>query len=135
MNLKGRRVVGGKAEGEALVCYEDLSFSSIDPKTGIGREKGHPLEGQSIVGKILVIPTGTGSTGGSYVIYEMAKMKSAPAAILTAKADEITATGAIMGNIPMMHKFEKDPIKIIKTGDRLKVDGDKGIVEVVKSKG
>ena len=135
MILKGKKVVRGKAEGEALVVHEDLSFSSIDPKTGIGREKGHALEGKSIAGKILVIPTGTGSTGGSYVIYGLAKARVAPAAILTEKADEITATGAIMGSIPMVHKFAKDPSKIIKTGDRLVVDGEKGIVEVVESKG
>ncbi len=131
MIIKGRRIVGGKLVGQAMVSREDLSFSGIDPKTGIVREKGHALEGQSIVGKVLVFPTGTGSTGGAYILYGMARQGLAPKAILTAKGDEITAIGAIMGNIPMIHRFNKNPTKVIKTGDRLEIDADKGTVKIV----
>lgn len=130
MILKGKKVKEGRAEGEALVCHEDFSFSSADSKTGIVIEKGHAIEGQSLAGKVLVIPTGTGSTGGSYSIYEMAKIGSAPKAILAEKADEITATGAIMGNIPMIHGFDGNPMEAIKTGDRIELDAEEGIVEI-----
>ena len=130
MIIKGKKVVGGQAEGEAIVCPEDFSFSSIDTTTGMVTEKGHAVEGQNIAGKVLVIPTGTGSTGGSYIIYEMAKVGSAPKAIVAEKVDEITATGAIMGNIPMIHGFDTNPIELIKTGDWLKLDAEKAIVEI-----
>ena len=93
-------------------------------------EKGHAIEGQNIAGKVLVIPTGTGSTGGCYIIYDMAKVGSAPMAILADKADEITATGAIMGNIPMIHAFNGNPVEAIKTGDWLELDAEKAIVEI-----
>ena len=130
MMLKGKKVKEGRAEGEALVCHEDFSFSSADVKTGKIIEKGHAIEGQNIAGKVLVIPTGTGSTGGSYIIYEMAKVGSAPKAILADTADEITATGAIMGNIPMIHRFDRNPVEAIKTGDRIELDAEKAIVEI-----
>lgn len=130
MVIKGKKVVGGKAEGEAIVCHEDFSFSSVDAKTGMVSEKGHAIDGQNIAEKVLVIPTGTGSTGGCYIIYDMAKVGSAPKAILAEKADEITATGAIMGNIPMIHGFDINPIEAIKTGDWLELDAEKAIVQI-----
>jgi predicted aconitase with swiveling domain len=130
MILKGKKVVGGKVEGVAIVSEEDISFSGIDPVTGVVREKGHPIEGQSVSGKILVFPTGTGSTGGAYVLYGMAKEGVAPIALLVVKADEITVVGAIMGNIPLIHRLNKNIARTIKTGDRLKIDADNGIVEM-----
>ena len=59
MNLHGRTIYQGTAEGEALVTSMGISFfGGVDPDTGIVVEKGHQLEGQSISGKVLVFPTG-----------------------------------------------------------------------------
>ena len=64
--LKGRVIYKGKAQGEALVTTQPISFyGGVDPATGIIIEKGHELQGQSVKGKILVFPTGKGSTVGS----------------------------------------------------------------------
>ena len=68
--LKGRIIYKGKAEAEALVTAQPISFyGGVDPNTGIVIEKGHELLGQSVKGKILVFPQGKGSTVGSYIIY------------------------------------------------------------------
>jgi uncharacterized protein len=70
--LKGRRIVKGKACGEAVVTKEAISFNGgVDNMTGIVTEPGHELEGVNIAGKVLVFLTGKGSTGGSYKIYDM----------------------------------------------------------------
>ena len=83
MKLTGRKIFKGKISGEALVTKESISFyGGVDPDNGLVVEKGHELEGKSINGKILVFPSGKGSTVGSYVIYQMAKTKKGPKALV-----------------------------------------------------
>jgi predicted aconitase with swiveling domain len=131
MILKGRKVVSGFAEAEALVSTEPVSFyGGIDPLTGVITEPGS-LYGQKIKGKIFVFPIGKGSTVGSYVIYRMAKLGTAPAAIINRETEAIIATGCVIGNIPLIDKLEMDPIETFKTGMKLKVDAGKGTVEII----
>jgi len=128
MMLKGRVIRHGKAEGEALVSSQPVGFlGGVDPDTGIFIEKGHPLEGKSVKGKVLVFPTGKGSTVGSYVLYRMKKNGTAPAAIINEECEPIVAVGAIISDIPCVDRVK---IEEIKNGDRIRVSGEQ--VEVVK---
>ena len=128
MKLKGRRIYKGVAEGEAIVTKDGISFyGGVDPDTGKVVEVGHELEGQSITGKILVFPTGKGSTVGSYTLYRMKKNNTAPAAIVNRQIDTIIAVGCIISEIPCVDKIDVDEIK---TGQKLLVNGSEGIVEV-----
>ena len=125
--MKGRKIFGGKAEGEALVSNEGISFyGGVDPDTGVVTEKGHPLEGQNISGKVLIFPTGKGSTVGSYTIYRLKKNGKAPAAIINKECETVVAVGAIISEIPCVDQID---IEQIKTGDKLKINADEGIVE------
>ena len=129
MILQGRKVAKGKAEGEALVSSDGISFyGGVDPETGKVVEKGHPLEGQCVTGKVVVFPSGKGSTVGSYTLYRMKKLGTAPAAIVNKEIETIIAVGAIISGIPCVDKID---IGKIKTGDRVEVDGDKGTVRIV----
>lgn len=131
--LKGKKIVGGKAAGEAIVSHEPISFiGGFDPKTGVVTEKGHELEGQRVTGKILVFSTGKGSTGGSYRIYEMVHQKTAPIAFVVVERDPISVIGCIMGNIPAIDQVEKDPTEIISTGDFVEIDADLGVITITK---
>jgi predicted aconitase with swiveling domain len=133
MRLKGRKVVGGYAEGEALVSADPVSFyGGVDPETGIVVEPGHAVEGECITGKVFVFPTGKGSTVGSYVIYRMSKLGTAPAALVNSETEAIIATGCVISGIPLVDKLDRDPLLEIKSGDLLKVSADEGVVEVVK---
>jgi uncharacterized protein len=128
--LKGRKIVGGTAEGEALVSSDPVSFyGGIDPDTGIITEPGHVLCGKCITSKVFVFPSGKGSTVGSYVIYRMKKQGTAPAAIINVETEAILATGCVIASIPLVDKLDADPITTLKTGMRLSVNGDKGLVE------
>ncbi len=70
--LSGRKIYPGQVTGQALVTRMGISFfGGIDPDTGRVVEKGHELEGQSIAGKVLVFPSGKGSTVGSYTLYRL----------------------------------------------------------------
>ena len=80
------------------------------PDSGKVIEKGHPLEGVSMAGRVLVMPTGKGSTVGSYVLYRMAKQGTAPAAILCASCDTVVAVGAILGDIPCVDRLDPSGI-------------------------
>lgn len=131
MRLRGRRVVGGHAEGEALVSSDPVSFyGGVDPETGVVVEKGHAVEGECISGKVFVFPTGKGSTVGSYVIYRMKKLGTAPAAIINRETEAIIATGCVIAGIPLVDKLDKDLVETLKDGMFLRVRADEGVVEV-----
>jgi predicted aconitase with swiveling domain len=129
MILIGRKIAAGNAAGQALVTAMGISFyGGVDPETGRVLEKGHELEGQSIAGRVLVFPTGKGSTVGSYTLYRLKKAGLAPAAIVNAESETITAVGCIISDIPCVDHI---PLERIGTGMRLRVDGDSGSVEIL----
>ena len=128
MQLQGRKIYQGTVKGEALVTSMGISFfGGVDPDTGIVVEKGHQLEGQSIGGKVLVFPTGKGSTVGSYTLYRLKQNGIAPAAIVNAQCETITAVGCIIAEIPCVDQI---PIERLKTGDLIRLDGAQGTIEV-----
>ncbi len=127
MELIGRVIRPGTAEGIALVSPEPIGFlGGVDPETGVVLEPGHPLQGQCVAGRVLVFPTGKGSTVGSYTLYRMAQAGTAPAAILNAESEAIVAVGAIIADIPMVDQVD---IGQIQTGDWVRVEGERVMVE------
>ena len=103
----------------------------VDPKTGIVLEKGHPLEGKCVAGRVLVFPRGKGSTVGSYVMLGLKKNGVAPAAIINQDAETIIAVGAIISEIPMVDKPEKDIFEVLGEGMGIEVDGGKGKIRLI----
>lgn len=131
--LRGKGLVKGKAGGVALVTKEPICFlGGVDVSTGLITEPGHELYGQSIAGKILVFPTGKGSTGGSYLIYEAARNGTGPKAVINVRPEQVTVVGCIMAEIPMVADCDRDPTAVIASGDFVEVDADEGIVVVEK---
>ena len=102
----------------------------FDPDFGTLIIKDHPLFGQKIANKILVMPTGKGAVNAAIVIFRAQKKGNAPIGILCRKADPVTVECAITVDIPMLDSFDRDPVTTIKTGDKLKILGEKGIVVV-----
>ena len=133
IRLRGRVIKEGKAYGNALVSPEPIGFlGGVDPETGIIVEPGHSLNGQSVAGKVLVFPTGKGSTVGSYVLYRLAFKGLAPAALVNASSEAIVAVGAIISKIPMVDQVD---IMQIQTGDEVTVDGEWVMVQRVARNG
>ncbi|QLJ52235.1 MAG: DUF126 domain-containing protein [Candidatus Fermentimicrarchaeum limneticum] len=131
MVIRGRVISKGKAEGEALVSREEISFlGEVDTKTGVVTNPKHQLFNKSIAGRILVFPRGRGSTVGSYALYQLKKNGKAPKAIINEEAEVIVAVGAIISEIPMVDKLEKNAFRLIKDGSKLVVDGNKGVVVI-----
>jgi predicted aconitase with swiveling domain len=92
---EGRTLVAGHASGIALVLEEPLSFwGGIEPTTGALIDTHHPQRGASVTGRILVMPSGRGSSSSSYVLAEAIRAGRHPAIVL--RADGIVALGAIV---------------------------------------
>ncbi len=120
--LKGRIIYKGKAEGEALVTLQPISFyGGVDPNTGVVTEKAHELQGISVKGKILVFPQGKGSTVGSYTLYRLKKNGVAPAGMINKECETIIAVGAIISEIPTIDKID---ISKIKTGNKVSIENE-----------
>ena len=128
--MKGRIISKGQVEAEAIVSDTPISFLGGVNEDGIITDKENELYGKSIKDKIFVFPTGKGSTVGSYVIYGLAK-KGILKGIINKECEPIVATGAILGKIPMVDNID---INNIKTGDRVLIDGNNGIVRIFKNK-
>lgn len=128
--LKARRIVEGYAEGEALVTKDGISFmGTVNPQTGYIIERKHEIEGECMKGKILVYPRGKGSTGGSYMLYDVVKNGVGPAGIINQQCESVTVIGAIISELPMVDQAD---ISEIETGDYVYLDATNGIIQVVK---
>lgn len=118
--IQGRTIKAGRAEGIALVSSEPIGFlGGVDPETGIIIEKGHALEGCCVSQRILVFPTGKGSTVGSYTLYRLARSQKGPAAIVNQRSEAIVAVGAIISDIPMVDLVD---VCQIQSGDHVVVE-------------
>lgn len=133
--LKARVLVGGQAEGAATVSKEPLSlWGGLSPETGEIIDKRHELAGQTVTGRILVLPRGRGSSTASATLMESIKAGVAPAAIITMQVDPILALGAIVSDelygrsIPILVVEPRD-FELIKQDEYVKIQSD-GTIEV-----
>ena len=131
--LHGRKVVGGVAEGEALVTTDTISgWGGINEREGKVIERRHQLRGVSFAGKILVFPGAKGSSGWSHY-FHMARIAGvAPKAMVFNVMTTKVALGAVVVRAPAVTDLDQNPLGLIEDGDWVKVDGDNGIVEVTK---
>ncbi len=129
--IKGRSISKGIASGKALISKQRISFlGAVDPKTGIIIDKSLDVYGEEITNRILIFPSGKGSTVGSYVIYQLKKHGKSPAAMITRRVDTIVAVGAIIAEIPVVDSLEIDPIERIRDGGEVLVNGTEGYIEL-----
>jgi predicted aconitase with swiveling domain len=131
--IRGRCVVPGVAEGEALVTNEPISgWGGVDPRTCTVVETRHELRGQSFAGKVLVFPGAKGSSGWSAQFHVARVMGTAPAAWLFNVMSTKVALGTVVSHAPAMTDFDRDPLTLIRSGDWVRVDADAGLVTVTR---
>ncbi|MGW0082160.1 aconitase X swivel domain-containing protein [Streptomyces sp. NPDC003393] len=129
--LRGRGIVPGRVEGEALVSHETISgWGGIDPATGTVIERRHELYGACFTGKVLVFPGAKGSSGWSGFFQATRLMGTAPLAMVFTHLTTKAALGAIVTRVPTVTELDDDPVARIATGDRVEVDADHGLVVV-----
>ena len=110
--MTGQAIISGQASGTVLACEEGLSFwGGVDPLTGIVIDAHHPLCGQSIAGRVLVMPTTRGSCSGSGVMLDLALNNIAPAAFVFREAEDVVTLGAMIAG----RMFDR-PVPIVRLG-------------------
>lgn len=131
--IKCRKVHGGFAEGEALVTKEGLGGMGVfDVYTGTVIELGNEWSGQNVRGKILVFKTGKGSSSWSIWHQALRFTGNAPSAHIVKECNAQAALGAVVLRIPSVTDCDSDPTEMISNGDWVRVDADKGLVEITK---
>jgi len=141
--LRGHKGIGGIAEGEALVSKNALSY--IFDIGGIWNEpmsakvtnkKEMPdWYGKDLAGKVLVFPTGRGGIFSTAMLMGLVKKGLGPKAMINVKTHPVFTYASIVLDIPTVDRLNKNPCEVIETGDWVKVDAQKGTVEVTKKKG
>ncbi|HEY2905424.1 MAG TPA: DUF126 domain-containing protein [Vicinamibacterales bacterium] len=133
--MKGRPIVPGDAEGDALVTSEPLSFwGGFDFRTGDIIDKHHPLAGVRAAGRILAVPFSKGSSTTTAVLLEAVRAGTAPAAMLTTGADAFFALASIVAGVMYGKSFpvvalDSSDFAALQSGVRLVVTRD-GTVRV-----
>lgn len=132
--LHGRGIVPGQVVGEALVSHETISgWGGIDPATGTIIERRHELYGVCFTGKVLVFPGAKGSSGWSGFFQSTRLMGTAPLAMVFTTLTTKAALGAIVTRVPTVTELDGDPVALIRTGDAVEVDADRGLVIATRS--
>lgn len=135
LEIEAQVLVAGEVIGKALVLAEPLSlWGGLDPETGEIIDRRHPQAGEIVTGKVLVLPSGRGSSSASSILLEAVRAGTAPAAIITAVPDGILALGAAVAremydNAPPVLVVATAVYQQIHTGDTIKVKED-GLVTV-----
>lgn len=94
-----RVLVAGEARGEILVLDEPLSFwGGFESETGMIIDQAHPQAGESLVGKVVMMTVGRGSSSASSVLAEAIRQGTAPAALILQESDEIIVLGSIVAD-------------------------------------
>ena len=128
-----RRAVGPIAEGEALVSSQHFSPRyDLDRDAGTFSRPGHPLEGMSLAGKILLFPGVLGGVAGGWTFLELRSRGRGPAALVFGQTNPVMVQGAIMAGIPILDGIDPHAFAAIKDGDVIRVDPQNLRVEVIR---
>lgn len=126
--MRGSVVVGGGATGIALRTDVPLSFwGGLDAESGEIIDRRHPLSGEIVTGRMLVLPHGRGSCSASGVLLEAIKNGTAPAAIITSRIDPILSLGVILAEelygliMPLVQLHPAD-FETLRTGNTVIID-------------
>ena len=118
-----RCISEGAGEGAALLSRDALCFALCDPRTGTVVEKGHALDCQSVAGRVLIMPTGKGSSVvQADGLYKLMKNDKAPAAIIVAQPDTVLVSGAIVMDLPLVDRADPAFYESVRDGDVVCVD-------------
>jgi len=133
VKLRCHKIVGGVAEGEALISHEPICFYLTDPKTGIVREKTHELVGKTLSNKVLVFPSGKASSVVQIDgLFKLAMHGLAPKAMIVKDVETVLIVSAVLAKVPLVDRLEVDPFEAIHTADSVRVDAERGIVTIRK---
>ena len=130
--FKCHKISEGCIEGEVIISKDDVMFYLIKPETGEVIEPEHDLENKIISNKILIFPSGKGSSVvQADGLYQLKMKNNAPKAMIIQRPETVLVASAIIMEIPMVDKVEEEFYKIVKNGDRIRLDATNGKIEIL----
>lgn len=131
--LKCHKGIGPAVTGTALVAEDNFSARyDLDRMKGVFSRPAHKLAGKSYVDQILVLVTAKGGVASAWMLREMAERGMAPKAIIFERTNTILAQGAAFAGMALVDRFEDGcPIELIRTGDELLIEPDRGQVTIL----
>jgi len=131
--LRVERAAGPVVEGEALVSEEGFSPRyDLDRWSGVITKPGHRLEGQSIVDRVCFFPTAKGGIAAGWAFFDLRGKNIAPKAFVFGVTNPVMVQGAVFAGIPITAGWELDPRQAVKTGDWVRVDPPRRVIEVLR---
>ncbi|MDO4561499.1 MAG: DUF126 domain-containing protein [bacterium] len=128
--LQGTSLIDGKTEGYAMCLPDSIAGWSGMDDCGVIIEKDSVHKGDSVEGRILVMPGGKGSIGWSCHFTALKANGHAPRGWVFRHVDARVGVALVTTNIPAVCVPAPDPFSVIRDNDKLKIDGEKGVVEV-----
>lgn len=134
--IRARGLVGGVADGPALVSPDPISFlGDVAITTGEIVADGSRVKGRKLGGTVLVFPGSMGSAGAWRFLYQLFKHGTHPVALVACTLpDPSVVQGAILSGIPVVCQPSEDVLRTIAHGDRLRVDGAAGTITVASGR-
>jgi uncharacterized protein len=131
--FRGEVLCHGQASGPMALLREPLSFwGGYDSTAGMIVEQGHPCLGQSLGGKILVMPRAKGSSSSSSVLAEAIRNGTGPAGVILRERDLIIAIGVIVARelygieVPLV-VVDDETFETLRAADRtIRMDASEG---------
>lgn len=126
------KISEGCAEAEAIVSSDRIMFYLMNPETGEVIEKAHNLEGRSVARKVLIFPGGKGSSVvQADGLYQLKQRQNMPTAMVVQFPETVLVSSAIIMEVPMVDKVDPKFYEEVKDGDRIRVDADNGLIEIL----
>jgi uncharacterized protein len=92
-----RTLAPGTGRGTILRLDQPLSlWGGMDTERGVVIDPHHPQEGATLSGRVVLMPSGRGSSSSSSILAEAVRAGTAPAAFVLLDADPILALGSIV---------------------------------------
>lgn len=133
IEFKCHKIWGESAKGDVLISKEAICFYKVDTDTGTISEKGHVLEGQRITDKMLILPSGKGSSVvNDEGLFMLKQNKTGPKGIIVKNPDTILVAGAIIMDFPIFDRVEKKFYEFVADDDYLIVDADREVIQLFK---
>lgn len=131
-SYKCTKISKGRGEGEVVISKDAICFYLVEPETGIVVEDNHDAKDKDISGRVLMMPSGKGSSVvQADGLYKLAMNNKSPVGMIIEHADPVLVTSAIIMEVPMVHKVDREFYDDVKEGDKIIIDADEGLITIL----
>lgn len=123
---------GKVTSAPALVSKDAICFYLVEPETGVVKERNHDAFGKSVVGKVLIMPSGKGSSVVQLDgLYKLMMRNNGPAAIVVQEADTVLVAAAAAMEMPMVHRVDPEFFTDVESGMNIALDVEQGTITIL----